>query len=420
MIVRLFHSGLLASAAPMLWFALSSCCIADRVVLRSGGVLTGKIFPSKEEGMLVIRTDSGVAIQIAKDDIAKETKSSVVNLDYEALLKQIPDTAEGNKEIALKCRTGGMSELGKAHYERVVELNPDDRTTWSAINYEFSERFGGWIRRAERHYLEELGVHEREVMPLHSAVIMKKKLDNEKAKVELEKRIRLEVAKLKKRDKDSVSAAEFLQGVNNPIVIEFLEEKLMEELKLRGNWEIYMQMLLQMPGISASEVFARLAMNTNLPDAEGSIVDQSLEALARYEASRDYASGVFIAALRSEPKKLYSSRAEFEAVVKRIDRAAQNLQAIPSEVAIVPLINALITTGNIVQQRQQSAGIDSTGGSGLTTPGSTAAGVAYEQQSVLYALQAITKVNYAYNKDSWRLWFAQTYAKSNLDLRRIE
>lgn len=420
MIVRFFRSGLLASAAPMLWFALSSCCIADRIVLRSGGVLTGKIFPSKAEGMLVIRTDSGVAIQIAKDDIAKETKSTVVTLDYESLLKQIPDTAEGNKEIALKCRTGGMSEVGKAHYERVVELDPDDKTTWSAINYEPSERFGGWIRQAERHYLEELGVHDRKVMPLHSAAIMKTKEKLETAKVELEKRIRIEIAKLKKRDKDSVSAAEFLQGVKDPIVIDFLEKQLMEELKRRGNWEIYMQMLLQMPGLSATEVFLRLAMNTNLPDAEGAIVDQSLEALARYEASRDVASSYFIAALRSDPKDTYKSPAEFETVVRRIDRAAQNLQAIPSEVAIVPLINALVTTGNIIQQRQQNAGIDSTGGSGLTTPGSTKAPVSYEQKSVLSALQSITKVNYSFNKDAWRLWFAQAYAKTNLDLRRIE
>jgi hypothetical protein len=370
--------------------------------------------------MVVIKTDDGIAIQIAKDDVVKETKSTIVNLDYEALLKQTPDTAEGNKEIALKCRMGGMSELGKSHYERVVELDPEDKTSWSAINYVYDERFGGWIRRAEQHFREEMGVYERQVMTLHSMVIMTKKEQAEKERADLEKRIRIEITRLMKRDKDSVSAAEFLQAVNNPVVIDFLEKQLMEELKRGRGGEIYMQMLLQMPGISATQVFLRLSMNTSLPDGAGFIVDQSLEALSRYELSRDIAASYFIGALRSDPKKLYKSQAEFENVVKRIDRAAQNLQSLPSEVAIVALINALTTTGNVVQQRQQSAGIDSSGGSGLTTPGSVATPVSYNQESVLFALQEITKVNHSYNKEAWRIWFAQTYAKTNLDLRRIE
>jgi hypothetical protein len=420
MIVRFPKLLLSASAITVFGIATSTSCFADQILLKTGGKLSGKIFPSKEEGMVVIKTDDGIAIQIAKDDVVKETKSTIVNLDYEALLKQTPDTAEGNKEIALKCRMGGMSELGKSHYERVVELDPEDKTSWSAINYVYDERFGGWIRRAEQHFREEMGVYERQVMTLHSMVIMTKKEQAEKERADLEKRIRIEITRLMKRDKDSVSAAEFLQAVNNPVVIDFLEKQLMEELKRGRGGEIYMQMLLQMPGISATQVFLRLSMNTSLPDGAGFIVDQSLEALSRYELSRDIAASYFIGALRSDPKKLYKSQAEFENVAKRIDRAAQNLQSLPSEVAIVALINALTTTGNVVQQRQQSAGIDSSGGSGLTTPGSVATPVSYNQESVLFALQEITKVNHSYNKEAWRIWFAQTYAKTNLDLRRIE
>jgi tetratricopeptide (TPR) repeat protein len=419
MFVRSLNLRLLASSFTLFGIATSGSGFADQILLKSGGKLSGKIYPSKEDGMVVIKTDDGTAIQIAKEDVAKETKSTVVSIDYEALLKQTPDTAEGHKELALKCRMGGMSELGKSHYERVVELDPEDKTSWSAINYTYEERYGGWIRKTEQQFREEMGVYDRHVMTLHSKAIMTKKEEAEKERATLEKNIRLEIAKLKKRDKDSVSAAEFLQGVNNPVVINFLEKQLMEELKrgVNGTPEIYMQMLLQMPGISATQVFIRLAMNTNVPNF---IVDQSLDALNRYDLSRDIAASDFIGALRSNPKALYKSQAEFDAVVQRIDRAAQNLQSLPSEVAIVALINALTTTGNIVQQRQQGAGIDSTGGSGLTTPGSVATPVAYNQESVLFALQEITKVNHSYNKDAWKIWFAQTYAKTNLDLRRIE
>jgi hypothetical protein len=417
MIIRSSKLGLHTSAVSVLWLAVSGCCFADQIFLKTGGVLTGKLFPANKDGMLVIRTDDGIAIQIAKDDIVKETKSTVVSIDYGALLKQTPDTAAGNKELALKCRMGGMSELGKAHYERVVELDPEDKTSWSAINHVPDERIGGWIRKSEQLFREEKGVYDNKVMTLHSKVIMTKKEEAEKEKADLTKNIRTELAKLKKRDKDSVSAAEFLQGVRNPLAIEFLEEELMKELQGGGTGEIYMQMLLQMPGVSATKVFIRLAMNTNVPNF---IVDQSLEALNRYDLSRDIAASDFIAALRSDPKAAYKSQAAFQSVVARIDRAAQNLQALPSEVAIVALINALVTTGNVIQQRQQGAGIDSTGGSGLTTPGSVAIPVAYNQESVLFALQEITKVNHSYNKDAWRIWFAQTYAKTNLDLRRIE
>lgn len=419
MFVRSLSLRLFTSAFTLLGIATSGSSFADQILLKTGGKLSGKIFPSKEDGMVVIKTDDGTAIQIAKEDVAKETKSTVVSIDYEALLKQTPDTAEGHKELALKCRMGGMSELGKSHYERVVELDPDDKTSWSAINYTYDERYGGWIRKAEQNFREEMGVYDRQVMTLHSKAIMTKKEEADKERVALEKTIKNEIAKLKKRDKDSVSAAEFLQGVKNPVVITFLEKQLMEELKrgVNGNPEIYMQMLLQMPGLSATKVFIRLAMNTNVPNY---IVDQSLEALNRYDLSRDIAASDFIGALGSNPKALYKSQAEFDAVVQRIDRAARNLQSLPSEVAIVALINALTTTGNIVQQRQQNAGIDSSGGAGLTTPGSVAIPVSYNHESVLFALQEITKVNHSYNKEAWRIWFAQTYAKTNLDLRRIE
>ncbi len=152
---------------------------------------------------------------------------------------------------------------------------------------------------------------------------------------------------------------------------------------VNGNPEIYMQMLLQMPGLSATKVFIRLAMNTNVPNY---IVDQSLEALNRYDLSRDIAASDFYRRSWSNPKALYKSQAEFDAVVQRIDRAARNLQSLPSEVAIVALINALTTTGNIVQQRQQNAGIDSSGGAGLTTPGSVAIPVSYNHESVLFCV----------------------------------
>jgi hypothetical protein len=404
-----------------LWLGIASECRPDQIILKNGGKLSGRIFPSKDDDMVVIKTDDGIAIQIAKSDVQRQVPSTVVPIDYESLLRQTPDTAEGNKEIAVTCMRNSMSAMGQAHYERVVELDPDDKSAWATIGYLYDDRYGGWVRRSELNFREGREVVNGKLMTLFSRAILEKRQELANYKADIKNKIRIAVTKLKKNDKDAASAIEFLKTVNDPIAIDYLEEQLKESIdKKLGGAEVYMQMLMQMPGASAAEVFCRIAMRLDLPTAPGGLVDQSLTALNRDERSQDIAVAYFAARLGSDPKAMYGSLAEFQAVVARIDRAAQNLQALPSGGAIIPLINSLVTSGTVVTKVNQNQGIDAAGGASFSSGGNVANAVSVQQQSVLVALQGITGENFNYNRDAWRQWYANKFAKTNLDLRRIE
>ncbi|XZE19281.1 tetratricopeptide repeat protein [Pirellulaceae bacterium SH449] len=404
-----------------LWLGVPSECRSDQIILKNGGKLSGKIFPSKEDDMVVIKTDDGIAIQIAKSDVQRQIPSTVVPIDYELLLRQTPDTADANKELAVTCIRNGMSAMGQAHYERVAELAPNDKSAWAAIGYIYEDRYGGWVRRSELNFREGRDVVNGKLMTLFSRAILEKRqeITNERAKIK--KEIELAITKLKKNDKDAASAVEFLKTVNDPIAIEYLEKQLKESIdKKLGGVEVYMQMLLQMPGASAAPIFCKIAMRLDLPTAPGGLVDQSLAALNRDEMSQDIAVAYFAARLGSDPKAMYGSLAEFQAIAARTDRAAQNLQGIPGGGAIIPLINSLVTSGTVVTKVNQNQGIDSAGGAGFSSGGNVANSVSVQQQSVLFALQGITGENFNYNQDAWRQWYADKFAKTNLDLRRIE
>jgi hypothetical protein len=104
-----------------------------------------------------------------------------------------------------------------------------------------------------------------------------------------------------------------------------------------------------------------------------------------------------------------------------VDRAGSNLEIIGDERTIPSLIAALNTEVTKPITRAPNSGIDSTG-SVQQTFGSQTETLRrmVNQPGVLAALSKITGQSYGYNEIAWRQWFAMTYAKSNLDLRRFE
>ena len=108
-------------------------------------------------------------------------------------------------------------------------------------------------------------------------------------------------------------------------------------------------------------------------------------------------------------------------IVAVIDRAGNNLEVLGDERTIPSLIDALNTPVSTTIQKPPNSGIDSTGSvqQAFGPQTETINGVA-NQPGVLAALTKITGQSFSYNEIAWRQWFAMTYAKTNLDLRRFE
>ena len=168
-----------------------------------------------------------------------------------------------------------------------------------------------------------------------------------------------------------------------------------------------MDLLAKMPDNSAGSVFVDIAMSSTNPRLQ----EQALELLNRTELSREFAYHQFMAVIGNT-----------KAIPDVVDRAGSNLQVFADKRAIPHLIDRLVTkvTRSITSSGSNTFNKDGSGG-GMTTGGTQKVEFPYNQQSIWKALVGLADgSDYQYDMQKWRIWYANTYAKSNLDLRRDE
>jgi hypothetical protein len=244
---------------------------------------------------------------------------------------------------------------------------------------------------------------------MHAAAIAASKERAAKLRAEAARKVDLHFKNLRSSNqKLAFEAQEYFNSLKDPLAIGKIKELLVESVRRSGNWSQFFDILLRMPGQSATGTFIELALDLNMPQG---VVDASLDALMRTETSRDIAMVAFIAKLRPGTKPN----------IALIDRAGNNLEVLGDERTIPSLISALQTPVTTTIQKAPSSGVDSTGSVQQTFGSQTETRTGLvNQPGVLAALSKITGQSFSYNEIAWRQWFALTYAKSNLDLRRFE
>ena len=404
------------------WFitAISTGCIftaceyrtaahADTLVLKNDGVLSGSIKKATTDSV-VIQTSEGILVQVEKTQIAKQRVDSDSEKAYVASLKDRPDDADSNRAIARECLARSQKSLSDAHYERLVELDPSDGTAWSAIGYIKDVQTGQMVRRdALMHRRGIIRYTYRGKSPettIQAAAIAASKEKAARMRADITRLVEVNLKNLRaSNQKLSFEAREFFNNLNDPLAIGKIKDLLVDSVRKGGSWGQYFDILLRMPGQSATGTFIDLASDLNMPQA---VVDACLEALMRTETSRDIAMVAFLGKLSGK-------------IVAVIDRAGNNLEVLGDERTIPSLIDALNTPVSTTIQKPPNSGIDSTGSvqQAFGPQTETINGVA-NQPGVLAALTKITGQSFSYNEIAWRQWFAMTYAKTNLDLRRFE
>lgn len=143
-------AGSRAARGPACWFAgavllagLSGAprAAADIFRLHSGGVVEGQLI-ARDEQAYTIRTVVGTVVLPLTAVTAVEPAASPFD-EYDARLRELPDTAAAHVELAAWCRENELAAEQRRHLARALELDPDCAAARAALGH---VRVGGaWV-----------------------------------------------------------------------------------------------------------------------------------------------------------------------------------------------------------------------------------------------------------------------------------
>ena len=390
---------------------------ADQFEIRGGGFISGKLLSEPSSPILKILTNDGVEIEIASGKIKS---TALIPADVQQVYKSVAgkeDTVELHRAISMDFNRD-QKALSYAHRERVVELDPSDEN-WKALGEHAQNKLTGeWEPRDvlfKRKGMVSLGSKGWDTPQSKAITDSDSKQDKDAAKVR--SLIDLNLKSPNDLSPKGAKATEFFNTLRNgPAFYEAykLDHKLaikhlfdlLKKDTAPGRTDMFMAILAAMPGNSASPVFVDIAMNSQ----NSELVSQALELLARNEWSREYAFQQFLNVIRNEKSK-----------PPAVDRAGSNIQAFADQRAIPTLIDRLLTKVTRTTVTPSPTTLSSDGGVSMGGPKINKEEGLYKHQTVLSALVDLADgANFQYDQAQWRLWYANTFAKSNLDLRRDE
>lgn len=382
---------------------------ADVFELRSGGTISGTLLNDPSSNVFKIQTYDGVVLEISSGRIKQKiTIPAEVQKIYQSMAGK-EDTVALHRAVSLELNRD-YTDLARAHRERVVELDPSEEN-WNALGGHFQDpKSGEWLPRELINKRKGLVKAGKGWDTPQSQAISKSEERRKIAIAEMNKQIDREWKNLKEKAPKGPIAMEFFRNLNDPLAIPRLEKLLFEDLR---NGDFLLPILAKMPGNTANGVFLRLSMQSS--NAELSNV--AMELLNRTAESRENAFqfylGILDRALHGD-KKVSVNMSEF-------DRAASNLQGFADKRAIPTLIDSLVSTTTVTQKDPGTQSINSNGNVSMGTGTTRTSVIPVKHPTALATLVELANgANFQFDQVQWRIWYAKTFAKSNLNLRRDE
>jgi hypothetical protein len=376
---------------------------ADVVELRDGGVIVGKVLNPQQGALVKIETEDGTTLEIDRK-LVKIRQTMDRDLEYAKKVSGKTDSLEDHRSIVEECMAQQMVSLANAHRERIVELDPADRSSWENLRYFKDEATGKYLRREVVMYRRgKLKGDKGKWYTWEEKALLdwdqKTKLQRVAAEKELDARIKgLNGNAVKKAESEA-----YFRNLNNPQLIGKLAKLFREDASSdRG---FYLGLLKQMPIQSVAPAMIRIA----LEDRDIVVVNECLDFLASGDDQvREMAVNGFAANLGNKSKR---------------DRAAYCMMPFNDKRFIGVLINSLLSS-DMVQPAGPpgglNVGVGNNGGVALANGAPAAQQRINQHKDVLAALQNLTQENFGFDVLEWRRWFARAYAFENLDLRRDE
>ena len=390
--------------SALLVLTLATVSEADIFLLRSGNRVEGTWVNRSESTPVeyVVRTSEGNELVLPGESVKRVVESSPEERQYQQLLPEMAETADGNWRMAEWCRKNRLSELRTRHLEAAIELDPDHADARRALGY--TNRDGEWVRaddlRRQRGYVQYKG---KWYLPQELELFKAREAREE---VEREWRVKLRRWHGWLGGRRDSAAREQFELLSDPAAVGELV-RLLEKERALSTQKLLVQTLSRFSGPTAELALVEVALSAD---------DATLRELARdavVEMGGRWAYPRLIAELQSK-------------VIARIRRSAFMLGLLGNPEAIQPLIDVLVTVHRRRTVQGGPGAINTTFGSspsGSGTGFSTGTRVKTEQEvlkheAVLRALENLSGENFGYAQPAWRSWFADTTMPPRLDLRR--
>ncbi|MBS0210239.1 MAG: HEAT repeat domain-containing protein [Planctomycetes bacterium] len=395
--------GALAACLMLLPTSLEA---AEHYVLQlaSGGRLEGELLNPTEapRTKYQLRLADGSELTFDREQVREATKLRPEELEYQKILHQFPDTAEGHWKLSEWCREHNLYDIRKKHLERIIELDTDHADARRLLGY--SKVDGAWKTQAqimtERGYVEYKGKW-RLRQEVEIAEEARKQELAEKAWATTLKRWRewLDVP-----DRQNEARRKF-GDVSDPAAIPALK-RMFEQERLEAVRNMYVDALARMNHPLAWQMLAEYSLLDPSPEVRANCLD------LLDDQPRPSIVSFFISRLNGK----------YDNTI--VNRAALGLKRMKDTTSMGPLIEALNTT-HTYQVSAGAAGQYSAsfgpngGGFAMNNNQPKSQTVMLNNEAVLDALLTMSNgVNFNYDKGAWKRWFETQRRTSKLDARR--
>lgn len=200
--------------------------VNQQIVLANGSVLVGTAAVSDDQRSVTVQTEDGIVLELPRGELRAAIPPNPAVEDYKKRAARMTDTAELHENAARWANEVGLGDAAIAHYQRMVELDPSNRSAWAALKYQ--ETFAGWIPR-DRYWRSKGMVREggRWRIPQDVAIA---ELEQQRKRVsyEIGRTVSGAIRDLKTGGTRASAARQTLQTLNDPNAIAPLVEAIGE------------------------------------------------------------------------------------------------------------------------------------------------------------------------------------------------
>ncbi len=387
----------IATAAP---------AYAELVIFKTGGQAEGELLNVDRDPKqpVKLRTPSGLQLTIPAEQVQRIIVKTDLEKQYDLLAPKTPDTVEGHWKMQEWCLDAQLKDQRQKHLESIVRLDPNHEAARIALGYIL--RGNEWVKpddwmRAQGYVRYQGAWRTRQEVEIDVRFKTFEQSQNKWMQ-----NVKLWFKQIAERRNVDSSVAN-LKAIKDPAAGPALLDVLTDTRRPSEFRILAMDVMTALPGGPyGASTFIKLA----LEDQDREIRDRALEELRKQRS---------VAALVAFSKLLTHKDNS------KVIRAAYCLDRLGDQEATLQLIEALVTkhTEWEMPNGAPPGGMSATfggGGQGLNMGGRPKAVTKTRpNETVLNALTSLHPgVNYNYDEDGWRRWYAESFTTSDVNLRR--
>ncbi len=378
--------------------------------LTTGGRLEGHLLNPEQipRKQFIVALPTGGTITLTRLQVRKVVGETQEQKKYKSLLPGLDNSLAGHLEMAAFCLENKLIAERTFHLHKALEFDPNHAKARAALGYSLWN--GRWVTLPELKEAQGL-LRYRGQWVTPQKVAMEEAADaNKKALGKWNEDIN-RWRKLLRSPKNYQKALHNIKSIKDGraamAISEWIDEEPNQDIKL-----LLVDVLGELPGSIASQALVKVSIFDEHIAVREQAIDRMAKRPDRYRAVTRLTQEL---GSKSNP---------------HVNNAAIGLGMLNDSSAVLPLIDALITTHKTPPKSaggpgQVSAGFDPSGRNG---GGTFSAGSApknpysdYRNPEVLRALVTITDgQNFQYDKVRWRQWYDQRASPVELTLRREE